>query len=106
MLQSGATQKRVPVRKPVSRTPALTPEQFTSFGELLKFLRRRAGLSQRELSIAVGYSESQISRLEQTGENAIHVEGVGRASPELLEFYCYDRNNNEVKFLPYDENRR
>lgn len=47
------------------RSPALTPDQFTTFGELLKFLRRRAGLSQRELSIAVGYSESQISRLEQ-----------------------------------------
>src|ERR671936_2610390 len=49
----------------VARTPVLTPEQFTTFGELLKFLLRRAGLSQRELSIAVGYSESQISRLEQ-----------------------------------------
>jgi non-specific serine/threonine protein kinase len=49
----------------VSRSPALTPGQFTTFGELLKFLRRRAGLSQRELSIAVGYSHSQISRLEQ-----------------------------------------
>ena len=49
----------------MSRSPALTPEQFTTFGELLKFLRRRAGLSQLELSIAVGYSHSQISRLEQ-----------------------------------------
>jgi transcriptional regulator with XRE-family HTH domain len=48
-----------------SKSSAITPEQFTSFGELLKFLRRRAGLSQRELSIAVGYSESQISRLER-----------------------------------------
>ena len=37
---------------------------FTSFGELLKYLRRRAQLSQTELSIAVDYSESQISRLE------------------------------------------
>ncbi|MGQ0600404.1 MAG: ATP-binding protein [Anaerolineales bacterium] len=37
---------------------------FASFGEMLKYLRRRARLSQRELSIAVGYSESQISRLE------------------------------------------
>ena len=36
----------------------------TSLGELLKYLRRRARLSQRELSIAVGYSESHISRLE------------------------------------------
>lgn len=38
--------------------------RFTSAGGLLKFLRRRARLSQRELSIAVGYSESHISRME------------------------------------------
>lgn len=40
-------------------------ERFATFGDLLKFLRRRAGLTQRELSIAVGYSDAQISRLEQ-----------------------------------------
>ena len=40
-------------------------ESFTSFGELLHFLRRRARLTQLELGIAVGYSEAQISRLEQ-----------------------------------------
>ena len=39
-------------------------EQFTTFGDLLKYLRRRAGYTQRELSIAVGYSDTQISRLE------------------------------------------
>lgn len=38
---------------------------ITTFGEFLKFLRRRARMTQRELSIAVGYSISQISRLEQ-----------------------------------------
>jgi len=47
------------------RTSAITPETFTSFGELLRFLRRRANLTQRELAVTVGYSESQISRLEK-----------------------------------------
>ena len=37
---------------------------FSTFGDLLKFLRRRARLTQKDLSIAVGYSESHISRLE------------------------------------------
>src|SRR5258705_5059555 len=46
-------------------TQALTPESFQSFGDLLKYLRRRERLTQLELSIAVGYSEGQISRLEQ-----------------------------------------
>ena len=46
---------------PKSQVPLTT---FNTFGELLKFLRRRARLTQRDLSIAVGYSEAQISRLE------------------------------------------
>ncbi|MFN8440270.1 MAG: helix-turn-helix domain-containing protein [Caldilineaceae bacterium] len=38
--------------------------QPTRFGEYLRFLRRRARLTQAELSIAVGYSPGQISMLE------------------------------------------
>src|SRR3972149_10483619 len=45
--------------------PTGTLEKFTTFGDLLRFLRRRAGITQLELSMAVGYSDSQISRLEQ-----------------------------------------
>src|SRR5215211_1359120 len=45
--------------------PETTLEKFTTFGDLLRFLRRRAGITQLELSIAVGYSDAQISRLEQ-----------------------------------------
>src|SRR5512142_351663 len=42
-----------------------TLEKFVTFGDLLRFLRRRTGLTQMELAIAVGYSDSQVSRLEQ-----------------------------------------
>ncbi len=45
--------------------PTSTLEKFTAFGDLLRFLRRRAGITQLELSIAVNYSGAQISRLEQ-----------------------------------------
>jgi WD40 repeat protein/transcriptional regulator with XRE-family HTH domain len=45
--------------------PSATLDKFSSFGDLLRFLRRRAGMTQMELSIAVGYSDAQISRLEQ-----------------------------------------
>jgi len=45
--------------------PLSTLEKFITFGDLLRFLRRRTGLTQMELSIAVGYSNTQISRLEQ-----------------------------------------
>ena len=36
-----------------------------SFGELLKFLRRRARLTQRELAQRVGYTEAHVCRLEK-----------------------------------------
>lgn len=49
----------------MSQTLVITPESFGTFGELLRFLRRKSGLTQRELALAVGYSESQISRLER-----------------------------------------
>jgi len=45
--------------------PILPLDSFVTFGDLLKYLRRRARLTQREVAIAVGYSEAQISRLEQ-----------------------------------------
>ncbi len=41
-----------------------TSLQFTEFGELLKYLRNRARLTQSELSEAVGYSKSQIREFE------------------------------------------
>src|SRR5688500_7453431 len=45
--------------------PISTLEKFTNFGDLLRYLRRAAGLTQLELSTQVGYSHAQISRLEQ-----------------------------------------
>lgn len=45
--------------------PSSTLEKFTTFGDLLRFLRRRVGLTQTELAMAVGYGHTQISRLEQ-----------------------------------------
>ena len=61
--QKGLSNEReMPMFNPI---PGSTLEKFTTFGDLLRFLRRRAGITQMELSIAVGYSDAQISRLEQ-----------------------------------------
>lgn len=46
-------------------TQSLSHDSFQTFGDLLKYLRRRARLTQLELSIAVGYSDAQITRLEK-----------------------------------------
>jgi transcriptional regulator with XRE-family HTH domain len=76
---------------------ALALERFTTFGDLLKYLRRRAGLTQRELSIAVSYSDTQISRLEQNERlpdlaalaarflPALHLEDQADVAKRLLE---------------------
>ena len=37
---------------------------FTTFGEMLKYLRQRARLTQDELGLAVGYSRAHVARLE------------------------------------------
>src|SRR5262245_64485259 len=46
-------------------TATISLASFVTFGALLRYLRRRARLQQRDLAIAVGYSEGQICRLEQ-----------------------------------------
>jgi WD40 repeat protein/transcriptional regulator with XRE-family HTH domain len=43
----------------------ISPDSFQSFGDVLKYLRRREHLTQLELSIMVGYSDAQITRLEK-----------------------------------------
>jgi len=73
------------------------PYSFNTFGDLLKYLRRRARLTQLELSITVGYSEAQISRLEKNLRlpditalkalfiPALHLEGEPQLAARFLE---------------------
>src|SRR5689334_25289095 len=44
---------------------AVSPQSFNSFGELLRFLRERVELSQKELAMQVGYHYSYMSRIEK-----------------------------------------
>ncbi len=72
-------------------TAALGPAAFSTFGELLRYLRRRQRLTQIDLAIAVGYSTAQISRLEQNQRlpnpstiHALFVPALGiEGEPEL-----------------------
>ena len=45
---------------------SLSRSHAENFGSQLRYLRKRAQLTQRELAIAVGYSEAHISRLERS----------------------------------------
>jgi len=48
-----------------SAMPDIGISSLSTFGDLLKYFRRRAQLTQRELAIAVGYTEGHVSRLEK-----------------------------------------
>ncbi|HLO18370.1 MAG TPA: helix-turn-helix domain-containing protein, partial [Anaerolineales bacterium] len=49
----------------VSSGTAVSPDTFVYFGDLLRYLRERAELSQRELALQVGYHYSYMSRIEK-----------------------------------------
>lgn len=98
-----------------SKNIAIALEQFTTFGDLLKYLRRRAGLTQRELSIAVGYSDTQISRLEQNERlpdlatltarflPVLHLDDQPEAARRMLELAAHMRREDApaVGLPPY-----
>src|SRR5690349_1646598 len=48
------------------RRKSMSQPHAETFGDMLRYLRKRAQLTQRELAIAVGYSEAHISRLERS----------------------------------------
>ncbi len=45
----------------------------------------------------------ELAQLEGDGAKQIAIRGLPGVSPEHVEFLCYDNNNNEVKFLPFEE---
>lgn len=68
----------------MSQAPlSLTPEGFSTFGELLRYLRERAHLSQRELAALVGYHSSYISYLEKNMRSLDEASLLGRFVPAL-----------------------
>lgn len=72
-------RERAPERERRPETPAEadgTTGVFTAVGKLLRLLRERAGLTQKELGEKVGYGPDAISSMER---------GVRVARPEILE---------------------
>ena len=61
----------------------LNPDNFTNFGELLRYLRERAQLTQRELAALVGYHFSFISYLEKNMRTLEDAALLGRFVPAL-----------------------
>ena len=62
---------------------SLSPETFNNFGELLRYLRERAELSQRELALHVGYHYSYMSRIEKNERQPDSATLMARFIPAL-----------------------
>jgi ribonuclease E len=56
-------------------------------------------------SYLLNRKRQDIARLEDAAQTLVVINSAADVSPEFLEFTCYDNNNNEVKFLAYDEPR-
>jgi adenylate cyclase len=81
-------------------------DRFTTFGNLLHYLRRHAGITQTDLALAVGYSDGQISRLEQNLRSpdlstiearfvpALGLQGEPKAIARLMEMAAKARDEN------------
>lgn len=76
---------------------------------LLQLAAHREGIQRIQVRVhpEVAYyllnrKRKEVAQLEQRGEMQVVVFGVFAAPPELLEVSCFDRNNNEVKFLPVE----
>ncbi len=94
--------------------------RIRTFGALLHYLRRSARLTQRELAIAVGYSESMISRLEHDERPpdvatihalfvpALHLERQPEVVARLIELasVAHSEGADELRKQPDDRKRR
>jgi len=63
---------------------SISPGSFTSFGELLRYLRERVELSQKELALQVGYHYSYMSRLEKNQRTPDPTTLMARFVPALF----------------------
>jgi ribonuclease E len=74
---------------------------------MLQLAAHREGVSRIDVRVAeevanylLNKKRREITKLEESGNIHVSVRGVSGAAPELLDFACFDNNNNEVKCLP------
>ena len=79
---------------------------------LLQLAAHRASVHRVQVRVHEGVAHyllnrkrRDVARLEETGDIQVSIHVAHEVSPEFMEFVCYDNNNNEVKFLPFEEPR-
>ena len=93
----------------------MQPTTAETFGDLLRFLRRRARLTQREFALAVGYTEAHICRLEKNQRppdlttiaalfgSALDLEDEPQTMARLLELAAAARAERSVTHVTVSE---
>jgi len=96
---------------------AVSPQNFTNFGELLRFLRERVELSQKELALQVGYHYSYMSRIEKNQRTpdpttlmarfipALSLDGEPEWTARLLELAAGSEAKNPSGFTVSDQSK-
>jgi ribonuclease E len=79
---------------------------------MIQLAAHRPNIAQLKIRVAeevanylLNKKRKEIARLEETGEIQVAIAGQVGASPETLDFVCLDNNNNEIKFLTYEESK-
>jgi ribonuclease E len=79
---------------------------------MIQLAAHRANIARVQIRVAedvAGYllnkKRKEITRLEEAGGIQVTISALPGASPEALDFLCYDNNNNEIKFLAVEETR-
>jgi ribonuclease E len=72
--------------------------QLAAYREHIQRIEVR--VTQEVANYLLNRKRADITRLEQGGEIQVTVSGIIGAPLETLEFFCYDANGHEVKFMP------
>jgi ribonuclease E len=65
--------------------------------------RLEVGVHEQVAHYLLNRKRGELARLEEASGKQILVRIKPNVAPELVEFLSFDANNNEVKFLPFDE---
>jgi ribonuclease E len=66
-------------------------------------LRIEAKVHEEVAFYLLNRKRAEIARLEEASSRQFFIQGRAGVSPEFMELTCFDSNNNEVKFTPYEE---
>jgi ribonuclease E len=79
---------------------------------MLQLAAHRPNIARVQIKVAeavanylLNKKRKEIVKLEEAGQIQVVIAGQPGVPPEALDFLCFDNNNNEIKFLTYEETK-